>query len=209
MKHLYPIFTILCCITILVMNAGCVYTDAPFGNIAPESEMKEWDGWWCSVNQQECIRVSTRITHENEILIDYFEDNITPDPFSVFELRKAPNTANSQDMFWFGFSKYECSHEECAHKIGDITFSEDHSLWVLIRKDKNELLIWPLHNEKRLEESIQNNELAGDYHGANDFRLLGSILTDKEIKLLLDEKYHLITSECPMIFIRNNNPINE
>jgi hypothetical protein len=209
MKIIKIVFFVIFWVVISGMSSepyggGCVLTDKPFGKVPTQTEMSEWDGWWCTTDYEDCLRASSDITKESEILLDMFGD----DGFYVYELRKAPLKPGRYGNYWFGFELYSCDAENCEFKT-EVAPHEDYIAWALVRKDKNEALLWNTHNRVSIFDAIEEDAIPGGYLGDDEFILLGSLINEEEAALLLDGKYHMITESSPIVYIRVDEPLDD
>ena len=185
-------------------GGGCVPTDKPFGKVATETEMSEWDGWWCTISYDQCLRGSTDVTNPSEVVLDVFDE----DRFYVYELRKAPLKPGKYGKFWFGFELYTCDDAKC-EKTSEIAPHDDSIPWALLRKDKDEILLWNTHNGKSIYAAIEQDKIPGEYLGEDEFRILGSLMNEEEAALLVDGQYYMITESSPIVYIRVEEPLDD
>jgi hypothetical protein len=185
-------------------GGGCVPTDSPFGKVPTNNEMSEWDGWWCTINYDQCLRGSSDITNPSEVVLDIFDE----DKFYVYELRKAPIKPGKYGKFWFGFELYTCDDEKCESSSGVVPH-EDSIPWALIRKDKDEVLLWNYHNGSGIYDAIEEDKIPGEYLGDDEFRILGSVVSEEEAAQLIDGKYYRIEETSPIIYMRVEEPLDD
>jgi hypothetical protein len=72
----------------------------------------------------------------------------------------------------------------------------------VLRNTPEVITLWYDLNEDRIEEAIISNKITGELVGCDDYRLLGSALSDSEIRELSDSKYFRISESCPMILVK-------
>ena len=185
-------------------GGGCVPTNQPFGKVPTHTEMSEWDGWWCTIGYDQCLSGTSDITNPSEVVLDVFDE----DKFYVYELRKAPLKPGKYGKFWFGFELYTCDDEKCEH-VSDVTPHEDSIPWALLRKDKDEVLLWNIHNGARINDAIEQGKIPAEYLGDDEFRILGSMMTEEEASQLVDGQYYMIEESSPIVYMRVEEPLDD
>jgi hypothetical protein len=213
MKFLRLIF--LAFVWLIVSGNGsgmsCVPTDQPFGVVPEKLEPAAWQGYWCGpaialwcpAEVDSCCRVTVNEDPTDELLLDGLGDNA----FSVYKLRHVPRPGAIQqfdpkgDGFWFVFGfTYWCGESECermADELGGVG-------WALLRKDSDEVVIWTV-NEEQLFDALSRFELPGQLISDDEYGLLGSLMTEAQVRGLLDSRYFELNYKSPSVQIRSSD----
>ena len=183
----------------------CVSTDKEFGDLPAELRAEEWEGWWCGPNlddwcptDTDCCRVTVSDQIPGELLMDGISDEDT-DWYVAYQLRRAPVSSRkdeSDDGFWFVFFwPYMCGEQKCE--------SQSELFWSLLRKKDDHALVWD-QDGSAVKHAINDLDLPGYYDETGKVNgLMGSALSEDEMRLLLDRDFYELDLESPKVFIRS------